>query len=448
MSRNGTGGNDGGGQMTAEETSAGNAIPYVFISVLLVVLASLFLLHLSGVAAETPGQFSVAELDPGNVTIDEQEAVAVSATVENTGETATTQVVTLSLGEEEKREWLTLDPGDTETVQLDEVTGTELGVGDTTAQVRTENEEVTSTVRVESDRPPEFEVRDLQPGDIVDEQTVNVSAVVENTGGNTATQTVALRFDGETRSQRTVTLDPGESERFEVFNVDISWLDGGTYIYGVYSGNHSVTATASVDAPARAQLRNTTVDPVNGTIHTGDQFTVSSEVANAGDLQASGAVSFTVDDTELDSKAFELDGGESTTVVFENVSGDRLGIGRHTYSLSAGETTAEGTLLVEGDTPAHFAVTGLEPGNTSVEQPGSLDISASVENIGQQNATKTVDLSLDGRVAASTTMVLAPGESRQFTVYNLSTAELGHGTYNYSAGTEDDRDTATVDTRG
>ncbi|GAB3036994.1 archaellum stator protein ArlG [Natronobiforma cellulositropha] len=84
------------------------------------------------------------------------------------------------------------------------------------------------------------------PASANDGEEITVTATVENTGGQTATQTVAYRFDGVVEETAEVTLAPGANESVSfTHTVD---ADDGTYEHGIYSDDDADTAEITVSS--------------------------------------------------------------------------------------------------------------------------------------------------------------------------------------------------------
>ncbi|WP_256411348.1 BGTF surface domain-containing protein [Halorubrum rubrum] len=97
--------------------------------------------------------------------------------------------------------------------------------------------------------PANFEVSDLDPQDVTVTQgdAIDVSATIENTGENSATQTVEFQVDGDAVADQDVELDGGEDTTVEFTDIDTSSLDPGDYEHGVFTDDDSQTATLTVE---------------------------------------------------------------------------------------------------------------------------------------------------------------------------------------------------------
>lgn len=413
------------------------------LAILFLILAAVgFFVLLLQTAAEQPGEITVAELEPGNATVDENDTLAIAATVENGGETTATEVVTLSIDDREERRSITLEPGESETITWEMIAG-DLGLGNTSYGVRTESDEATATVSVESDRPPVFEVTTLEPGDlsIGEDRRITVSAEIENTGGQPGNQTVALRIGNETFVTETVTLDPETSTSFAVFNLGVGTLAAGEWTYGVYTANDSREATLDVARPATLEVR--ALEPGDVTVQDDEQLTVTATVENTGELPANRTVALRIGGETRVTERVELAPGATAEVTFQGVDAAEIGIGVTRYDVRTGDEMATGTVIVEGEEPAYFEITDVEPGD-GVTDARFVNISATIENTGERTATQTVELRINDEEWTTTTLELAPGEATEMTVYNVHLDTAWATEYEYTVTTESESETATL----
>jgi hypothetical protein len=129
----------------------------------------------------------------------------------------------------------------------------------------------TDTVSV-TVQPPDaanFQVSNLQaPGSAEQGDEIDVSADVENTGGQTATKSVEFRVDTDGDGSITdesavasqdVELDPGVSTTVSFEDVDTSGLPVDTLTHGVATPDDSATAQITIDAPPAPPAGETAV---------------------------------------------------------------------------------------------------------------------------------------------------------------------------------------------
>lgn len=106
---------------------------------------------------------------------------------------------------------------------------------------------------------PNFSVRITTTNSpVVENETLDVFATVENTGNESGTQTVRLSTDGEVRDSRNVKLQPGEST-----TVKLSWEttkgDAGLYVASVESEDGADSTEVNVRPPGGVPIDSCTV---------------------------------------------------------------------------------------------------------------------------------------------------------------------------------------------
>lgn len=202
--------------------------------------------------APEPAYFAVS-IDEQNSTleVDEGDTVIVEATVENTGDEADTQDITLEIeGEQvDVASGVELAGGDTQTVRLE--WETEDGDDGThEATVASENETDSTNVDVTEVLQTAYFAVDIDENastlEVDEGQTIEVVAVIENTGDEADTQDVILEIDGFFEDlAEDVELDGGESQ-----TVTLEWEtemgEDGTYDAEVSSADEGDVTTVTV----------------------------------------------------------------------------------------------------------------------------------------------------------------------------------------------------------
>jgi PGF-CTERM protein len=92
-----------------------------------------------------------------------------------------------------------------------------------------------------------------------------------------------------------------------------------------------------------------------------------------------------------------------------------------------------------------FEITSLEPGDVTVEQGETVDVTVTVENVGGIKGSTPLELRLDGAVVAEgevPTTTLGAQETLNFT--DLETTQLEPGEYTYGAYIDGTEQTATI----
>jgi hypothetical protein len=176
----------------------------------------------------------------------------------------------------------------------------------------------------------EFQLSTLRvsPATVTPGQSVTVSVVVQNVGGDPAVYTVVLRVGGVTEATRRVTMQPGESQTLQW---TVSRTQVGNYAVDV-NGLMGSLAVQSAVAPAAFTLSGLTVTPA--TMEPGDTVTVTVTVRNTGGERGSTTVELKVGGVTEDTESVTLDAGASTTVSF-TVSKEAEG----TYAVAVGSLT-------------------------------------------------------------------------------------------------------------
>ena len=417
---------------------------YILVLLLVALLATGVVLGvLFQLGAEDPGEFTITEVEPGNTSINENATIAVSATVENTGDTPTTEVVSIALGDAEERTSIHLGPGERETIELTDIPANQFDLGMTTYEIATEDDEHTGELDIQSDRPPVFEVSDLRPQNvsIESDHREDVSAEIMNTGGATANQTVELRFDGEPFTNTTMELEPEESETYTVYNVPFAAHDPGEQEYGVFTANDSETVTIEVPEPAAFEFSE--FEPGHVTLEDDESLTTGVTIENTGNLTDRRTIELTVGNETVANETVELAPGDETSVEFVDIEIDAA-VGTETYELSTAGAVETGTLIFEGDEPGELEITEFEPGDTTLNE-SLFNASATVENTGEQTVEETITFELDGEERTSTDVEVPPGETEEIRLFNIYVGGLDADEVEYGFVTGDDSVTATLE---
>jgi hypothetical protein len=193
----------------------------------------------------------VVDISGTNAPVVAGESFTVEAAVENTGDVAATQAVSLSIaGEQRDTTTVSLDGGDSTTVTLEWETGDD-DAGEYTATVASEDDTATTDVSVHEPSNITVEITDTN-SPVVESETLHTTTAVENTGDVAATQAVSLSIAGEQRDSTTVSLDGGDST-----TVTLEWEtgdgDAGEYTAVVVTGETTAETLVNVTADGRPQ---------------------------------------------------------------------------------------------------------------------------------------------------------------------------------------------------
>jgi len=385
------------------------------------------------VRVDAPANFAVT-IDSTTSPVVEGETLDVTATVENTGDVSDTQEITLAIdGATEDTTAVDLAGGESTTLTLS--WATQPGdAGDYTATVASEDDTDSTDVRV--DAPANFEVAiDGTNSPVVESDPLTVTASVENTGDLADSQEITLAVDGTTEDTTAVDLAGGEST-----TVTLSWDtrpgDAGNYTATVASDDDTDSTDVRVN-----ELANFTVDLVSvpSPILEGQFFPVTARIENVGDRAGSQNVAFRIDDEQLDVQTIELAGGEASDIQFLWTTGTG-DAGEHTTTVSTANDTATREFRVL--TPGSLRVE-IESTNAPVLIGETLEVTATVRNVGDTIRDQPVELTVDGEAITSTEVGLGSGESTTVTL-PWETAAGDAGEHTVTVDTDDDTDSTDV----
>ncbi|SEN71118.1 CARDB protein [Halorientalis persicus] len=195
---------------------------------------------------------AVTELDaPADAVVGE--TLTVTATVENQGDSETTERVEFRLdGQLVANQDVTAEADEEATVSFAVDSGLRnRSEGEFRHGVFTESDWQLASIDIEES----FELVDLDaPANATVGETVTADATVRNPNEAETTQTVAFRFDGAVADSTDVDLDGGEEETVSL-DVNSSGVDPGNYTHGVFTVTEGAFADIElVPAPPEASI--------------------------------------------------------------------------------------------------------------------------------------------------------------------------------------------------
>jgi PGF-pre-PGF domain-containing protein len=226
-----------------------------------------------------------------------------------------------------------------------------------------------------------------------------VTATVENTGNESGTFTAELTENGTVVASQDVTVAAGATETVSFVR---TYQTAGTYELGV-SG--TTAGVVTVEQPATFDV--TTADLNQTTITEGDSVEVTGTIANTGDQSGTFTAELTENGTVVASQDVTVSGGTTETVTFV-----RTYQTAGAYDLAVSGTTG-GVVTVEQSTP--FDVTTADLNQTTITEGESVEISATIENTGDQDGTFTTELTIDEVVVDSQDVAVAAGTTETVT---------------------------------
>lgn len=341
-------------------------------------------------------------IDETNEPIVEGETLDVTVDVENLGDEPVTEDVILRhvAGTQVDSQTVDLDGEGTTQVQLH----WETEAGDTgTDEIIVESETATQVdqeVTILAEAEFVVSIADI-PGEIVEEDPIEVNVSVENVGEVSDEQAIELLIDDEEAPVDTesVELDGGE-QTFVTLTYDSERGDHPEVPATTQSLDDDDSATVDVlQAPVfEVSITETNLEP--GTL------TVGYAVENTGDVTGTQAVSLAINATNIGSHEWTLDPSENITDAFsyDLEAGDAPTI----KALIASDTNKTSTLVSDIE-PATFDI-GIDETNEPVVEEESLLVNTTLVNTGDEPGTETVELeAFDGTPVDEVTRTIDAG---------------------------------------
>lgn len=291
--------------------------------------------------------------------------------VQNLGDETGEQDIQLTIGDDiEETVPLELPGGADETVIFDDVSVGDLDPGEYTVEASSENDSIETSLTVsEEPEAAHYQLSDLEPAD--EEVTegadpIDYSVDVENVGEEPGDQDIDIEvlYGDDVKYSDTiegVELDAEETDTLTFEDVEVEDLDPGTYTVEVSSANETIDTSLTVmEEPDAADYQLSDLDPEELSIIQNvddDPEDVSVTVENVGDesgdqtieLVVVNETDYTVYTDEVEN--VEIDGGESETIVFEDVPVDELDVGDYTHTVSSANDSVSGEISVIDEEP-------------------------------------------------------------------------------------------------
>ncbi|WP_255171206.1 PKD domain-containing protein [Natrononativus amylolyticus] len=356
-----------------------------------------------------PAFFDVTDLDPKDITLEQGEVTDITATVTNTGDEPATQDVEFRVNDEVlSTEPVTLDATEEDTVTFADIDTASLEPGEHTYAVGTDDDAQTGSLTVEELPEPAFFVVDIDDIDdtIGQGDQLTVVATVANDGDEPATQTVTLEIgEGTATLEEEVELAGGDSEEV-VFTYDVP--ADATPVetpLTVTTADHSDTATVDVFSTEEYAV---TITETSAPVTAGDTLDVTVTVENVGSGVAEQTLDLEVgEETQTATIDLEPGASEPYTFAYDTDEGDVPGVTIAAATEDDDDTT---TARIQSAEPATFEITEFNVPATAT-QGDTIDVEATVANVGDLGGAETIILSLDGVEVATETVDLDGGET-------------------------------------
>lgn len=355
----------------------------------------------------------------------------------------------------EDEQFVSLDPGESETVTLN-VTVPEADAGEYGHGIFSENDSDTAAVTLlELD---EYALSSLDPADgeaAVGDDPIDVTVDVENVGAEPGDQTLALDIvDNETGdtvytdSVQNVTVAAGETQTVTFPAVPVGSLDRGNYTHTVTSDDDIINGSLAVFEPVFFEVSDLEA-PAD--VIQGESFDVSANVTNglppgssvAPAFTGTQTVEFVFDGAVEDTTTVTLAAGETTTVTFEDIPAT-VAAGSYEHGIQTANDSQTATVEVfEG---AEYLLSNLNPADAEVNDQEFINVSVDVENAGDTAQALDVDLDVvadggEGPVVFDDTLPgveVAPGENETVTFTDVPVDALDPGDYEHRVSTPQD----------
>lgn len=280
--------------------------------------------------------------------------------------------------------------------------------------------------------------------DVTLEDSLTVVAEIENTGEESATQTVTMTLGDITRTE-SVHLRGGEGEAVS-FSIDPVLAYDGEQVL-IETADTTSTETASVRAPGPAHFE-VTIDAGESIVNVdaGENITLVTDVTNTGDEAATQPIESGIQSLAA-IQYVTLDPGETERITFE-YSVDDADVGQDA-TIRSHDAVATIPLEIRIVDTAYFEVkVDAEESDLNVDGGDRLTVATDVTNIGETSGTQSIALVDEaGTVLASTTLDLEPDETDAIELHwDTDPADFGY--YGLTVQSQNASDPASATVRG
>lgn len=223
----------------------------------------------------------------------------------------------------------------------------------------------------------------------VEGEELNVTANIENTGDTQDTQTVEMSVGALGSNSTSLALGGGNSTTVTL-SVETGSGDAGEYTATVSSVDGTASANVTVDEPSLFDVMIISVDSV---VKENETVTVSYNVTNTGDVQATQNVTFAVDGAvENDTGPITLNASKKFTGQFsyDTKTGDSPAV---VVAVSSDDDSASETVTVNKPPVFEVAITGID---SAVTEGETVTVAFEVTNTGNVQATQDIIFSING----------------------------------------------------
>ena len=396
----------------------------------------------------------LVELAETPITGTEGDDVELTVEIENVGDQADTQTITINVDEfaTQTRD-VNLSQGQTTTERLNLSTAPG-DAGEYNVTVASRNDTAHGVVVVEEPAPATFAVTDMEPRDVELQQgdDLVVAATIRNTGDQEATKQIKYNttIPATDTQDEQVTLTPEEETtvEFELASRDTADADPGGHQHEVSTPDERLTGDVVIEATEPAAFEIETMEPRDAEILQGDNLEVSVTVRNTGGHKASKRLTYntTIPEADLHHTNVSLAAGDDTTITFELTGTNtvRAAPGEYQHEVFTPNDSWTGTVDIASAEPPTFEIQQAEPyvgvqRENTIEalQGDEIGIAAVIKNTGDREGRASVRQSLTApEVADQREQVsLQPNEEQTVRFDPIDTATLAAGKYQFQVTT-------------
>lgn len=182
----------------------------------------------------------------------------------------------------------------------------------------------------------------------------------------------------------------------------------------------------------------------NSPINEGETLEVTADIENTGKLEGTQDIELDIEELGTDSETVTLAGNESTSVTL-SVGTEAGDAGEYTATVSSDDDSDSRTVEVtvrEVPDPAFFDVEIVDT-NDPVEEGEMLEVTADIENTGEERAQQEITLAFEDEIVDTTSITLSEGES-ETVVLSYQTEESDAGERSVTVASADESDSVTV----
>ena len=251
-------------------------------------------------------------------------------------------------------------------------------------------------------------------------------------------ETVSPGVTYESNGTVTLSLPDGDTDR------DLS--GGGEVTVTVALGDTTDSIAAQREPSTEPAVFEVTLEEVTSPVTAGEGVSLTAEIANTGETEATQTVDLDAGALGDDSSAVTLTPGETATRTLTVDTGDG-DAGSYTLEVSSNNATDSTTVTVQRDEPQPRFSVAVSETNAPVSAGQSLAVTTSITNTGEAAGTQSLVLQTQTFGNDTVTLMLSPGETATETL-TVQTSLDDAGEFTVGVRSDDDADTAVVTVEG